>query len=53
MGKVFFNVAGLTCYKYDYPIKVVLFILYYDRLTVEEVKDLTAKPGAMKLVNDR
>lgn len=21
LGKVFFNVAGLTCYKYDYPIK--------------------------------
>ena len=24
LGKVFFNVAGLTCYKYDYPIKVKL-----------------------------
>ena len=22
LGKVFFNVAGLTCYKFDYPIKV-------------------------------
>lgn len=22
LGRVFFNVAGLTCYKFDYPIKV-------------------------------
>lgn len=22
LGKFFFNVAGLTCYKFDYPIKV-------------------------------
>ena len=23
LGRVFFNVAGLTCYKFDYPIKVI------------------------------
>ena len=23
LGKVFFNVAGLTCYKFEYPIKVM------------------------------
>ena len=34
LGKVFFNVAGLTCYKYDYPIKVksyyYLYQIHYD-----------------------
>lgn len=40
LGKVFFNVAGLTCYKYDHPIKVrILFgwvVLQNDHLVLRK-----------------